>query len=72
MNGPRDWQIDVYGDGDSYIAVDHESGDTVGAFVNEGGGWWRVRMPSGTVRGMWVRPGTDEPWREIVHRMIGA
>ncbi|GAA2636705.1 hypothetical protein SMC26_16065 [Actinomadura fulvescens] len=69
------WQIDVYdvnNDGQTFIAVDHESGGTVGAFFHESGAWWRVRMPSGTVRGMWVQPGTFEPWRDLVHRMLGS
>ncbi|GAA2641139.1 hypothetical protein SMC26_45900 [Actinomadura fulvescens] len=69
------WQIDVYdvnGDGDSFVAVCHDTGTTVGAFFHEGGSWWRVRMPSGTVRGMWVEPRIAEPWRDIVHRMLGT
>jgi hypothetical protein len=71
MSG-RTWQIDVYREDGSFIAVDHETHRTVGAFVDEGGGWFRVQMPSGTVRGMWVHPRTDEPWRDIVKRMLGC
>jgi hypothetical protein len=73
--GPGKWQIDVYavGDGgDLYHAVDHESGDTVGVFYNEGGPWWRVRGPSGTERGMYVQRDVKEPWRDIVERMVGG
>ncbi|GAA4226146.1 hypothetical protein GCM10022254_10210 [Actinomadura meridiana] len=72
-----DGRIAVYrtncdGEPEAYVAIwERESRDDAYAEMTaEPDGWWRVTSAAG-VRGMWVRPGTAEPWREIVHRLLG-
>lgn len=62
-------QIDVYQDDEGFLAVLAETGALFAEMAPELDGWWRVATAGGQ-RGMWVRPDVDEPWREIVHRLL--
>ncbi|WP_019631715.1 hypothetical protein [Actinomadura atramentaria] len=51
-----------------FVAFDAATGAAVMTALDEGGGWWRVRTPSGAVRSFWLPGDTAETWWAVVER----
>lgn len=69
---PEPGQIDIYrwaGVEGGFLALLAETGAMLAEMRPEPDGWWRVTTARGA-QGMWIEPGTAEPWRVIVHRLL--
>ncbi|MFI0449020.1 hypothetical protein [Actinomadura sp. 6N118] len=62
-------RVDVYRTHDEiYFGLD-EDGREIGAFVNDGDGWWSGCLTGGTERRLWVPKGDP---LEAARRMFGG